>query len=192
MHSSYGVPTHPNGIAKFLTRVGFGLALAFAGIANYRDPTFAESVGRGLGALEPIGIVWGYALPALMLVGGLLITFGVFMRAAAWIAGLALVTMPAGLMLKAAVLGLSPTEMMPEAITSLVWILVYLPAVRGGCCGCGSHAKCDVPAVPGKPMPSMPSKPGPMIAKSAPVAPAVTMKAAVKPPVKKAPAKKKK
>lgn len=168
-----------------MTRVGFGLALAFAGIANYRDPSFAEAVGRGLGALEPIGIVWGYLLPAFMIVGGLLIAFGVFMRLAAWFAGLALVTMPAGLMLKAAILGLSPSEMMPEAITSLVWILVYLPAVRGGCCGCGSHEKCDVPAGTSAPRP-MPVKPGPMIAKSAPVAPAVTMKA----PVKKAPIKK--
>lgn len=204
MHSS----SSPKGVARLFVRIGFGLALAFAGFAHYQDPTFAESVGRGLGVLESLGMVWGYILPGLMIIGGLLLAFGIYMNIAAYAAAIALASIPAGLMLKSAISGIPLDDTMPPAMNALIWILVMMVAVKGGCgsscasaCGCGCGGACggNCPCGPGcdcptdaKPM----VKPAPAPMKSAPAAPAVTMKAPAPvkkpmPPKKSAPMKKK-
>src|SRR5690349_11075621 len=90
-------------LSRQIVRVGFGLALLFAGIAHYRTAAdFALSVGNGLGPswLVSLGTMWGYVLPGLMIVGALCLIFNVLTTVGVWAAGLALVSIPAGLMLK--------------------------------------------------------------------------------------------
>jgi uncharacterized membrane protein YphA (DoxX/SURF4 family) len=176
-HSS----SHPTSVAKLVVRIGFGIALALVGVAHYLDAaTFAEAVGRGLGSLEPVGMAWGYLLPGLMIVGGVLIALGFMPAVGAFVAGVALVSIPAGLMLKSVLSGLSLNDTMPPAMNAIVWILFYVAAVRGfGCQGA-----CDVPSA-SKPVPAAaPVKAPVMVPKQTIIA---------KAPVKKVvPAKKKK
>lgn len=180
----------PKGVARLFVRIGFGLALAFVGFAHYQDPLFAEAAGRGLGVLEPVGMIWGYILPGLMIAGGLLLAFGIYMNVAAYLCSIALVSIPAGLMLKSA-MGISLEDTMPPAVNALVWILVLMLAVQGrGNCGPNSCCACptDAPVVPVTPV-----RPVAPVVKSAPVAPVATVKTpapAKKAPMKKAPTKK--
>lgn len=141
----------PRRTALHLVRVGFGFALLLAGVAHYRDAAgFASSVGAGLGPqwLVQLGEMWGYVLPALMIVGGVLLIFNIFRQIAVWAAGLALLSIPAGLMLKSAVTGISLGDTMPAAMNAYVWVLVYVFAAKGTkrCC-CGSS--CGVGCAPG-------------------------------------------
>lgn len=184
----------PKCTAKKIVRVGFGLALAFVGFAHYQDPTFAETVGRGLNALESLGMMWGYVLPGLMIVGGLLLAFGIYANLAAAVTAIALVSIPAGLMLKSAIGGISLGDTMPPTMNALVWIAVFIlvqkkkSACGAGACGmnacgpsgcpCGT-ANCECP-----PMSTEKSAP----AKSMPVMPVATKKPM---PKKKVVAKKK-
>lgn len=134
------------GVARMFARIGFGLALAFVGFAHYQDPTFAGQTALGLGVLSPLGMIWGYILPGLMILGGLLLAFGIYMEIAAYAAGLALASIPAGLMLKSAMTGVPLTDTMPYAINAFVWIIVLLMVVKGRCgmgmCGTGKAAGC--------------------------------------------------
>lgn len=145
----------PKCIAKKIVRVGFGLALAFVGFAHYQDPTFAETVGRGLNALESVGMLWGYVLPGLMILGGLLLAFGIYANVAAAVTAVALVSIPAGLMLKSAIGGISLGDTMPAAMNAFMWIIVFIMVQKkkssnsmcgAGACGmnaCGSSTACS-------------------------------------------------
>lgn len=181
-HSS----SHPASVATLVVRIGFGVSLALVGIAHYLDAaTFAEAVGRGLGSIEPIGMAWGYLLPGLMIVGGVLIALGFFPAVGALIAGVALVSIPAGLMLKSVLSGLSLNDTMPPAMNAIVWILFYVAAIRGFGGQC-----CEVPVAPSRPMQA--PAPRPVAPAKAPVAapkPTMIAKAPVKKPM---PPKKKK
>lgn len=155
-----GSLSHPMAAAKLVVRIGFGVALALVGVAHYMDAaTFAEAVGRGLGQIEPIGMIWGYVLPALMIVGGVFIACGFLPAVGTLLAGIALVSIPAGLMLKSVLSGLSLNDSMPPAMNAIVWILYYVAAVHG------LHAT-DAPAkaAPAKAPVAAPAKPV-MIAK---------------------------
>jgi hypothetical protein len=174
---------HPMTVAKPVMRIGFGVALALVGIAHYMDAaTFAEAVGRGLGSeyLEQAGTVWGYLLPGLLIVGGVLIALGVFPSVGALVAGVALVSIPVGLMLKSVLSGISLNDTMPPAMNAIVWLLFYVAAIRAF----DGHCSCCLP-MPGS------SKPVPM---KAPVAPAPKPVMVAKAPAKKPmpPVKKKK
>lgn len=196
-------PNEPKGVARLFVRIGFGLALAFAGFAHYQDASYAESVGRGLGVLEPLGMIWGYILPGLMIIGGLLLAFGIYRHIAAYAAAIALASIPAGLMLKSAITGIPLDDTMPPAMNALIWILVLMIAVKGscgtGCCGsacatecaCGPNGECGQKCDCGdeaKPMPMTKSAPKATM-KSAPVAMPSATKAS---PAKKVAPKKKK
>lgn len=165
-------------VAKIVVRVGFGLSLALVGVAHYQDAAvFAEAVGRGLGPLESLGMMWGYVLPGLFIVGGVLLALGLYSSVGALLAGLGLVSIPAGLMLKSVLSGLSLNDTMPPAMNALVWLLVYLAAVRA--CH-GRHDCCE------------PAKPPLALAKSsAPAKVTVSAPAKKMPIVKKGPSKKK-
>lgn len=182
MHSCSCGTSTPKGIARLLVRIAFGLSLIFLGVSHYQDPQFAEAVGRGLGSLEMLGMAWGYILPALYIVGGVLLTLGLFMNVAAWVSGIALVSVPAGLLLKS-VFGISLNDTMPLVLNGWLWVIVFMYAVRGGACvcadGCACADGCD--CHDGKASASKAS-----VSKSVPSKPAVT-----KAPAKKSSSKKK-
>lgn len=134
-------------ISRQLVRIGFGLALLFTGIAHYRSAAdFALSVGNGLGPtwLVGLGTTWGYILPLLMILGGLCLALNLFSTFGVMAAGLALASIPAGLMLKSAMSGISLGDTMPPTMNAFIWILVYMYAVKGTkrCCGSG-EAGCE-------------------------------------------------
>ncbi len=161
------------GVAKVVTRIGFGISLAFVGIAHYLDAaSFAEAVGRGLGPLESLGMAWGYILPALLIGGGVLLALGLYTTVGTFLAGVGLLSIPAGLMLKSVLSGISLNETMPPAMNALIWILVFHAAVRG-CHGGHQHeCHCDAPmkavGPAPKPAPAVMPKRSPMIAKATP------------------------
>ena len=117
-------------LAKVLVRISFGLALLFTGIAHYRDAAnyAVNNVGANLQYpwLIQLGTWWGYVLPFLMIIGGVLFVIAKLPKIAVWTAGLALASIPAGLMLKSAVSGMSLGETMPGAMNAYVWILVFV------------------------------------------------------------------
>lgn len=164
-------------------RVGFGLALAFTGFAHYQDPQYAESVGRGLGMLESLGMIWGYILPGLMILGGLLLAFGIYMEIAAYASALALASIPAGLILKSAITGISLEETMPPAMNALVWIIVLMLVVKKGCGSCTTGCACGPSCMCGPECGCCTPDAKPMAMKSSPVV-------SVKAPAKKVPVKK--
>lgn len=133
---------HNKWIARQIVRAGFGLSLLFTGIAHYRDASdFALSVSNGLGPdwLIGIGTVWGYLLPLLMIIGGFSLALGLCTTVGTWAAGLALASIPAGLMLKSAMTGISLGDTMPPAMNAYVWIIVFLLVIKGsGKSACGS------------------------------------------------------
>ncbi len=196
---------HNKWLSRQIVRVGFGLALLFTGIAHYRGAAdFALSVGNGLGPdwLVGVGTVWGYIMPALMIVGGVTLTLNIFTKVGIWAAGLSLASIPAGLMLKSAVSGISLGDTMPPAMNAYVWIIVFLFAAKaagtpscGSCCGdacccgdscdCGDTCDCDVDVTPAAkpvvtPMKSTVSAPVKSMPKKAPAKKAAPKKAPAK------------
>lgn len=140
MHHSF---SHPGVVAKNIVRVGFGIGLALVGVAQYQNiGDFAEAVGYGLLWLEPIGMLWGYILPALFIVGGVLLALGLYPVAATALAGVGLMSIPVGLTLKSVMLGSPLSTTIPTSMTVSIGILVYLVAVRGLQ---SANCVCDIP-----------------------------------------------
>lgn len=148
----------PKHVARTIARVGVGLAIAFAGLSHERSPAvYATFVGRDLGFLEPLGYLWGILLPAMLILGGMLLAFGIYLHVAAAVLMTALASMTAGVMLKAAFADLEFffSEAMPLAQYSLLWIIVVLMVIGGRCCVSESKplstpAKKPVPVAPAK------------------------------------------
>ncbi len=188
---------------KLFGRIGVGLGLAFVGFAHYQDPAFAEATGRGLGMLESLGMVWGYILPGLFILGGLLLAFGIFLEVSAYALGMALASIVAGVLLKSAIGGIALGDTMPLAINAIIWLIalqfVMKKPCHGACatgCGCGmsgcncgpNSCNCGPDSMADKPTSSMKSAPVmPMATK----APSMSKPAIKKPAVKKAAPKKK-
>lgn len=143
--------------AATVLRIFFGLGLMCAGIAHYRDPTFAEMVGAGLGPLTQLGMAWGFLLPGFMIVGGLLFAFSLLHPVGAWLSAIALGSIPAGLMLKSAIGDLSLVETMPAAMNAYVWIIVFLILLKMRRCCCSVNAPVVPPPVPVKSAATKPS-----------------------------------
>ena len=128
---------NPKAAMKLIVRVSFGLSLLLVGISHYMTfDMFLAMTTDGLGALTILGTVWAYVYPALLIVGGALFAIGMFTEVAAWTAGVALGSVPVGMLLKP-VLGAVPLpDMMPAAINAFIWMLVYIFVVKFSCC-CG-------------------------------------------------------
>jgi|GEM_PF-1402851 len=116
----------PRYVSRLLLRIGFGLSLLFIGISHYKDiAAFADISRAGLGVFAPIGALWAYILPLLMIFGGLLYIANFRPDIAAWLAGVALASMPVGMILKSV---MSPTPLdqtITMATYAFVWLLVY-------------------------------------------------------------------
>ncbi|MBI3332435.1 hypothetical protein HYZ99_05800 [Candidatus Peregrinibacteria bacterium] len=144
----YHVNWHSSkGVAGFLLRLSFGLALLFHGIALYMDfDAFSAMTQDGLGPLEPLGMIWAYILPGLMIVGGGLFTIGMYRYYATWATGLALSSIPAGMMLKPVLTNAPSGDMMGAAINAFIWIIIFFLVLKHGhgcACGCcGPDGSC--------------------------------------------------
>lgn len=174
-------------------RISLGLSLVFIGFTHYSSSDFVMQAGSGLGALEPIGIAWGYILPGLMILGGALLTFQIFPMVAAYASGIALASIPAGLLLKSAMGTLPLESAMPAALNALIWFIVLFLSMQRCCC---ARPVMSAPSIvppkprPTPPAPSVPSSPMLVATKSAAPAPVVTKSVLKKAPVKKVAPKK--
>lgn len=122
-------------------RLSFGLSLLLVGIAHYMSlEMFSGMVSDGLGALTLVGTIWAYILPALMIVGGALFAVGMYYEVASWTTGLALGSIPVGMLLKPVLSGIPLPDVMPMAINAFIWILVYVMVVKTCTC-CGSSCE---------------------------------------------------
>ncbi len=132
-------------VSRLILRVFFGLSLIFVGITHYKTiGDFAAFVGDGLGPLAPVGVAWGYILPGLMILGGLIFVIGKFPVVGVWAAGIALGSIPAGILLKSVVADMPLGDTMPGALNAFTWLIVYMFAVKAFC-GCGMKKKCCEP-----------------------------------------------
>ncbi|MBI5155770.1 hypothetical protein HZA45_00695 [Candidatus Peregrinibacteria bacterium] len=129
----------PKCIAGMLVRISFGLSLVFVGVVHYMDvASFRVIASDGLGQLAPLGMLWAYIMPGLMIIGGVLLVIGMYMDIAAWAAGLALGSIPAGMLLKSITGGVSLSDTMPAAINGFIWLLVFLWVIKcASCCSKG-------------------------------------------------------
>ncbi|PIR48777.1 hypothetical protein COU80_03740 [Candidatus Peregrinibacteria bacterium CG10_big_fil_rev_8_21_14_0_10_55_24] len=128
-------PKSPMGIATVLLRLSFGLSLLFVGLVHYMTfQPFKGMAMEGLGALEPLGMVWAFVLPALMIIGGALLALGFYMEVGSWAAGIALASIPVGMLLKPVLSGVSLPSVMPSAIDAFIWLIVYYLVVKSCVC----------------------------------------------------------
>ena len=162
----------PKGAVSSILRASLGLSLLFVGIAHYRDlPGFLGLVTAGFPeALGSIAMIWGYLYPALLIVGGILLLSGFWMTVAVWCVGLALGSVPAGMLLKSALGTVDLSQTMPAAVNAWVWLIVLFLVVKmsrncgwnmfkshddchecatGVCSGCGKE-NCVCPPMPAK------------------------------------------
>lgn len=200
-------PSSPKKVAKMLMRISLGLSLVFVGLAHYMNlDGLMLMVKDGLGPLEQLGAMWAYVLPGLMILGGGLMIFRRFSLLGAWFAGIALASIPAGMLAKTVLTGIGLEETMPPALNAFIWIIVLVnvlpcsvtewgscgggmctPGCAPGCtcgkgnCACGTGGACPgcgtVPCSCGKKAAPVPAaKPASAPVKSAPSAPSATAK----------------
>ncbi|MDD5026246.1 MAG: hypothetical protein PHH13_02595 [Candidatus Peribacteraceae bacterium] len=125
------LPKSPMGIATVVVRVSFGVALLCVGLTHYMAfGGFVTMAREGMGFLEPVAMLWAYILPALMILGGALFTIGMYAEIAAWAAGLALASIPVGMLLRPVLSGVSMADVMPAAINAFIWLIVFVLVVR--------------------------------------------------------------
>ena len=94
----------------------------------------------GLGSIAPLGMIWAYILPALQIVGGLVIAFNVrqFMCIGKCAAGLALASIAVGMTLKMVLTGDAST--MAAVQSAFIWLIVYMLATKA--CGSDTSGMC--------------------------------------------------
>lgn len=128
-------PKCPKVIRATCFRVSFGLSFLFVGISHYMSLSdFRAMVADGLGPITLLGSLWAYILPALMIVGGALLVADQRRDIESWATSLALGSIPAGMLLKSIIGGVSLADTMPAAINAFVWILVYGFVLKMSCC----------------------------------------------------------
>lgn len=134
----------PKAGAALALRTSFGLSLLLVGIAHYMSlEMFSGMVADGLGPLTLLGTLWAYILPALMIIGGALFAVGMYCEVASLTSGIALGSIPVGMLLKPVLSGVALPDVMPMAINAFIWLVVYALVVKtccnGGSCGNGGQ-----------------------------------------------------
>lgn len=105
--------------------------MVLIGISAYRDfAPFVANVTDGLGFVGAFGTVWAYLMPALLIFGGIFLAIGRYGYISVLTAGMALASVPIGLMLKNTITGLPLPDMMAAAYPSMVWIIAFYLAVN--------------------------------------------------------------
>ena len=128
-----------------LLRWSFSLSLIFVGLTHYMQiDSFQVMVADGLGPFAPLGTLWAYTMPGLFILGGLLLLIGQYMNVGTWAVGIALGSIPVGMLLKPIMSGVGLSDAMPPAVQALIWLIVFMWVVKCGGCGCGcGTANCD-------------------------------------------------
>lgn len=117
-------------IISSILRISVGGSVLLMGISGYRDfAPFVANVTDGLGWMTVVGTVWAYLLPAFMIFGGGLLAVGRYPSIAAWTGGIALGSVPLGLMLKTLMTGSPMPTIIDAATPALLWIIVFTMAL---------------------------------------------------------------
>lgn len=117
-------------VLSLVLRVSVGGSLLLMGISEYRDfAPFVANVTDGLGWLATAGTIWAYLLPALIIFGGGLLAVGRYPFIVAWTGGVALGSIPLGLMLKTLMTGSPLPTIIDAATPALLWIIVFMMAM---------------------------------------------------------------
>lgn len=112
-------------------RVPLGLSMILIGISAYRDfAPFTANVTDGLGWLSSFGYVWAFILPALFIFGGGLLAVGRYSYVAALTGGVALASVPVGLILKNIMSGAPLPEMLSASYPTIVWMVAFYLALN--------------------------------------------------------------
>lgn len=134
----FSCPSCPKSVAAVILRVSFGFSLFFVGVAHYINVDGLRlMVIEGFDAVPALGAIaglWAFIMPGLMVVGGGLFVTGRFNLIAAWCSGIALGSIPAGMLLKPLLLAVGLEDMMPAATNALIWLLVYAWVVKLASC----------------------------------------------------------
>lgn len=114
-----------------MLRVPLGLVMVMIGVSAYRDfAPFVANVTDGLGWASSVGHVWAYLLPALLIFGGGMLVVGRYSYVAALTGGLALGTVPVGLILKNIISGVPLPDMMMASYPTIVWMIAFYLALN--------------------------------------------------------------
>mgnify|MGYP000963345839 FL=1 len=117
-------------IVNFTLRLSVGLSLLIVGMTQYRDfEPFKASALDGIGGLWSLGLVWTFLLPGLLILSGSLLVYGRAMFITAWMGGLALGSVPVGLLLKSLMSGQPLPDTLMAATLYLPWLLLFFFAV---------------------------------------------------------------
>jgi len=117
-------------ISNAVLRIALGVTMVMIGISAYRDlAPFLANVTDGLmGWTSRIAYLWGFILPALLIFGGGLLAIGRYQFLAAWTGGLAIGSVPIGIVLKTIMTGLPLPDAMAAIYPSIVWIIAFVLA----------------------------------------------------------------
>jgi len=145
----------PKSVVATVTRVAVGAGLALLGISHLQAiGSFPGMVASGLGFLSFFGMIWGYVLPFLMIVGGILLVWRKHILIGTWCGAVALGSIIVGMLLKPVLSG-DPemlSQAMAAATNALMWLLGVLLSVKmslsccckskdGGSC-CSAEGSC--------------------------------------------------
>jgi len=135
----------PKCVACLVLRVTFGLSVLFVGIAHYKDfGALKGMVTDGLGILTFFGGIWAVILPALMIVGGALFAVGLYMEYAIIVSGIAIGSIPVGMLIKPLLSEAMLSAVMPAATNAFIWLLVYAIVVKCvSCCRESCKGPCE-------------------------------------------------
>lgn len=117
--------------SNLVLRVPLGIAMILIGASAYRDfAPFVANITDGLGWASSFGYVWAFILPALMIFGGGMLAIGRYAYVAALTGGIALGSVPVGLILKNIITGVPLPDMMAASYPTLVWMVAFYLALN--------------------------------------------------------------
>lgn len=120
-------------VVNLMLRIALGITMMMMGISAYRDlAPFLANVTDGLEWASSAGTVWGFFLPALFLFGGGMLVIGRYSFVTAWVGGIALASIPAGILLKTIIGGLPLPDMLSASYPAIVWLLAFAYAIITG------------------------------------------------------------
>ncbi len=117
--------------SNLVLRVPLGISMVMIGASAYRDfAPFVANVTDGLGWASSFGYVWAFILPALLLFGGGMLAIGRYSYVSALTGGVALGSVPIGLILKNIVTGVPLPDMMSASYPTIVWMMAFYLALN--------------------------------------------------------------